>query len=359
MRKVSTKAEKATPQKAKVRRSSKSKKETVEWESPEFEEVARRQKNLASLGPDAPHHRLSNSAQDFSDIDGILLDSDSAMTLDPGMNFSYPPQGLVRPNSDHRWALEKLLHRDGDAEGSQVVSAMNQIFQGSESVKKTKKQMVSDSIATSGKLTERERALMHRAFMAGAAEAGGLGLKTGLTWDFGDVSSNSLDQIPSIGAFSTDVNDTGPHGAGKGAGDSWGLGSLDDALNAEDVQDMSLSLLGISTDESKEDHSMSMGDLGDLSDKFNDYARPDIPQLDIGDGSKPLKKRTLKMQLNGSLGEDEAVGKVLMSPTAQKLAEISGDFKAGIITEEEKSQRKEALLGNNSFHSKEKKSSHK
>merc|ERR1711916_184841 len=58
MRKVSTKAEKATPQKAKVRRSSKSKKETVEWESPEFEEVARRQKNLASLGPDAPHHRL-------------------------------------------------------------------------------------------------------------------------------------------------------------------------------------------------------------------------------------------------------------------------------------------------------------
>jgi len=360
MRKVSTKADKGTPQKTKGRRNSKTKKEVVEWESPEFEEVARRQKNLTSLGPNAPHHRLSNSTQDFADIDGILLDSDSAIPLDPGMNFSYPPQGLVRPNSDHRRTLEKLLHRDGDAEGSEAVSAMNRVCKDRERIiKKTKKQKAAQRAAADTNLTERERLLMHRAFMAGAAEAGGLGSQTGLTWDFGDVASSSLDHIPSIGAFSVDGHDAaGAHAGRKGVGDSWGLGSLDEALTSQDVQDMSLSLLGMSLDESKEDQSMSMGDLGDLSDKFNEHARSDIPRLDVGDGSKPLKKRALKMNLGASTEGDDSLGVYLMSPTAQKLAEISGDFKSGVITEEEKNQRKEELLENTSL-TKNRKGSHK
>jgi hypothetical protein len=340
--------------------------------TPSFDEVARRQTHLESLGPNAPHNRsefvVGGSLE--LDQDGMLVDSGSAqIALDPGMNFSYPPQGLVRPNSDHRRALEKLLNRDGGA----AHAAMARVFQaqqegagrtpktgGKKSAHAHPSQNGGTGASADGSLTEREKQLMQQAFLAGAAEAGGL--NASLTWDFNaeDVSGGSLDHIPSIGAFSVDGSDaldkfgagrgSAVGGGGGGGGDSWGLGSLDQALDSQDVQDMSLSLLGMSMEESKEDQSggMSMGDLGDLASAGKHEVAPEgVPRLDL-DLDKPLKKRAMKMSLGGLPasfdGED-----FLLSPTAQKLAEISGDFKSGLISEEEKNQRKESLLGNKSF----------
>merc|ERR1712167_470309 len=121
-----------------------------------------------------------------------------------------------------------------------------------------------------GSLTDREKQLMQQAFLAGAAEAGGFGGQN-LTWDWPtdeDMTNVSLEHIPSIGAFSIDGagasngngsvdkflvsdnhssnvnisnnnnNNSNSNKNGKSQADSWGLGSIDQALNSQDVQDM-------------------------------------------------------------------------------------------------------------------------
>ena len=204
----SSKSSKSTKTPRKPRKSSKKSKQKsdkVHWESPEFDQVARRQKNLTSLGPDAPHNKFDGG--DF-DLDTPLILDDSGTTavpLDPGMNFSYPPQGLVRPNSDHRRALEKLLQRGGSANGNemQILQHQQQIIREQQ---RREQQLVREQKSTDGTLTDREKQLMQQAFLAGAAEAGGFGSAT-LTWDWpadDDMTNVSLDQIPSIGAFSID-----------------------------------------------------------------------------------------------------------------------------------------------------------
>ena len=87
-------------------------------------------------------------------------------------------------------------------------------------------QLVREQKSTDGTLTDREKQLMQQAFLAGAAEAGGFGSAT-LTWDWpadDDMTNVSLDQIPSIGAFSID-------GTGVSHGD--GSSTLDKFLASD------------------------------------------------------------------------------------------------------------------------------
>jgi len=377
---------KTTKTPRKPRKSSKkaSKNSKLQWDSPEFDEVARRQKNLTSLGPNAPHNRLGG---DF-DLDAPLILDDSGTTavpLDPGMNFSYPPQGLVRPNSDHRRALEKLLQRGGSTNGNdmQILQQQHQLLR--EQQLREQKFALEQQNGKDGSLTDREKQLMQQAFLAGAAEAGGFGGQN-LTWDWPtdeDMPNVSLDNIPSIGAFSIDGgtshgngsatldnflasdnnssnvhynNNTSNSKSNKSQADSWGLGSIDQALNSQDVQDMSLSLLGMSLDESKDNsNSMSMGDLGDLSNR-NNGGHIDVPILPLkqDDSMKPLKKRGIRLDLGSSSIDFNAEDMPLMSPTAQKLAEISMDFKKGKISKAEKNRLKDEVLSNNETKSRRK-----
>ena len=241
-------------------------------------------------------------------------------------------------------------------------------------------------------LTERERQLMHQAFLAGAAvtrngaaaprrQDHGRGLpptlsqdaKDGVQWNFsgtgsmnmsgisgisgisGGISGGSVD-IPSIAAFSalggdgmvhTDIDrrsaNTSMNGGSArrvGQGNrkrvpsfdgggptnnnnnnnnnameiSWGLGSVGndgdvEMLNSAEMADMSLSMLGLSMDGS------SNG----------------------GGGASTSKIPAITTALQHSKVRS-------MSPTAAKLAEISGEFKLGRISIEEKERRKEEVL---------------
>ena len=387
-KKNNDKTTKKTPRKPRKSKKAKQKNDKVQWDSPEFDEVARRQKNLISLGPNAPHNRLGG---DF-DLDAPLILDDSGTTavpLDPGMNFSYPPQGLVRPNSDHRRALEKLLQRGGSANGNemQMLQQQHQLLRDQQLREQKLAQEQRDG-GKDGSLTDREKQLMQQAFLAGAAEAGGFGGQN-LTWDWPtdeDMTNVSLEHIPSIGAFSIDGagasngngsvdkflvsdnhssnvnisnnnnNNSNSNKNGKSQADSWGLGSIDQALNSQDVQDMSLSLLGMSLDESKDNsNSMSMGDLGDLSNRF-DGGHVDVPILPLkqDDSMKPLKKRGMRLELGSSSIDFNAEDMPLMSPTAQKLAEISMEFKKGNISQSEKNRLKDEILSNNETKSRRK-----
>jgi hypothetical protein len=204
-------------------------------------------------------------------------------------------------------------------------------------------------------LTERERQLMHQAFLAGAAARtdGGLHLDPkdgGVQWSFSQ--GNSSVDIPSIAAFSALGDDGMVHtdidrrsrgrssssssssssnnnirkigrsrvpsfggdggGGGKTSGSlnnpmeiSWGsVGNGDvEILNSAEMADMSLSMLGLSIDGSS-------------------------------NSQRPSK-------LNTHLHQSRVRS---MSPTAAKLAEISGEFKLGRISAEEKERRKEEVL---------------
>ena len=106
------------------------------------------------------------------DLDAPLILDDSGTTavpLDPGMNFSYPPQGLVRPNSDHRRALEKLLQRGGSTNGNdmQILQQQHQLLR--EQQLREQKFALEQQNGKDGSLTDREKQLMQQAFLAGAA----------------------------------------------------------------------------------------------------------------------------------------------------------------------------------------------
>ena len=256
-------------------------------------------------------------------------------------------------------------------------------------------------------LTERERQLMHQAFLAGAAvsrqsqrpgyDGNPIAPTFGTTsqnsqgngslqWNFGKntssinsslrahamggvVGESSVD-IPSIAAFSslgeegmvhTDIDRVSKgqsRAMGSGAGGrlprnanvsnsktktnsmppptsarsdamdiSWGMGSVGaggggvDLLNSAEMNDMSLSMLGLSIDGAE-----VAGRLGGSAVQGAAPARIVIPALNV-------------RSANTVRG---------MSPTAAMLAEISGEFKLGKITLEEKQRRKEALLARSS-----------
>jgi hypothetical protein len=273
-------------------------------------------------------------------------------------------------------------------------------------------------------LTERERQLMHQAFLAGAAVSrqsqrpgydgnpvaptfGATSQSShgngSLQWNFGKgtssvnsslrsqammsgaVGESSVD-IPSIAAFSalgdegmvhTDIDrvskrqprgcggggsggkrggGAGGGGGGGGAGRggrlprdrrsttksnnmpppasarsdtmdiSWGMGSVgaggggEDLINSAEMNDMSLSMLGLSIDGAE-----VAGKLGGSAVQGVAPARIAIPAV------------------NTRLA-NAVRGLPVMSPTATILAEISGEFKLGRITLEEKQRRKEAVL---------------
>jgi hypothetical protein len=204
-------------------------------------------------------------------------------------------------------------------------------------------------------LTERERQLMHQAFLAGAAVTrNGTAIpptysqdaKDGVQWNFSGSASMSSVDIPSIAAFSalgdagmvhTDIDTHNPQRSPRGNGNggvsssssqrsnkkfkdpnameiSWGLGSVGhgdgvEMLNSAEMADMSLSMLGLSIDGVSTDGS----------------TRP-----------PKLKTQHLNRMNNTQLP--------LMSPTASRLAVIADEFKQGNISIEEKERRKEEVL---------------
>lgn len=106
---------------------------------------------------------------------------------------------------------------------------------------------------------------------------------------------------------------------------SWGLSSVGvgggDLLNSAEMNDMSLSMLGLSIDGAE-----VAGKIGGSAVQNSSS----VPRIVIP---------------NSNTRSVNAVrGLPVMSPTAAMLAEISGEFKLGRITLEEKQRRKEAVL---------------
>jgi len=112
---------------------------------------------------------------------------------------------------------------------------------------------------------------------------------------------------------------------------SWGLSSVGggtagvDLLNSAEMNDMSLSMLGLSIDGAE-----VAGKIGGNAVKNTSG----IPKIVIPS--------------NNFQNSSTVRGLPVMSPTAAMLAEISGEFKSGLISLEEKERRKEAVLAKNS-----------
>lgn len=267
-----------------------------------------------------------------------------------------------------RKVLEGLFARDPsnvkDIAGSGRILPTNatSVSQVKRAAPKHRKSAKLSKKADRASLTQREKQLMHQAFLAGAAVARTTPAD-GLQWSFSgdgsaDWSAGLETLIPSIDSFGGANSGNAASGSaisgdqsmvlesflesmdtiggtrptrgsrrfrGTGTGNnnnksdaaemSWGLGSIDGVLNSGDMNSMSLSFGGISLDQDEKREEPSVSVPG-----FSIGERVGIPRRQPG----------------------AARGK--LTPTAAMLAEISQDFSSGIISQEEKSRRKEVLL---------------
>ena len=206
-------------------------------------------------------------------------------------------------------------------------------------------------------LTERERQLMHQAFLAGAAVTRhGTTIpptyqqdaKDGVQWNFsGSASTNSVD-IPSIAAFSalgdggrvhTDIDPSqrSPRNGSNNNNSSRNHNNHNNNNNNNKSSQRNGSNNSKFKDPNAMEISWGLGSVGNGNDGVEMLNSAEMADMS-------LSMLGLSIDINTSSATNNTKKLPQMSPTAIQLAEVSGEFKLGNITAEEKERRKEEII---------------